>query len=275
MAQRETISGRSSVFVIVADPVHHVKTPQLFNTVLAERGIDGVLVPLHVPPASLKDTMRGLSSVQNLSGVVVTVPHKSAVVALCDEVSLRARRCDAVNVVRRNTDGSFSGENFDGFGFVQGLVKAGIDPKDRRIFLAGAGGAAKAIAVSLGERGFERLTLHNRTHASAAVLRERLCSFYPGANIATGNDPSGHDIVINATSLGMHDDDPPPLDASRLTPDMAVAEVIMQPRETVLLRAAAERGCRVHFGLAMLEEQINLLVDFLASTTTNDSRGRE
>lgn len=268
-----SISGRSAVFCILADPVHHVKTPQLFNAVLSNRGIDGVLVPMHIAPDALPLAFSALGRVQNLKGVVVTVPHKVAGVQFCRDLSTRAQRCGAINVARRNGDGSFSGENFDGFGFVQGLIKAGIDPRASRIFMAGAGGAAKAIAVSLGEHGFRHLTIHNRTEARAQDLCARLREFFPGAEIRSGSNVEDHDLVINATSLGLHAGDEFPLDVSCLTPTMTVAEIIMDPKETPLLSAALQRGCRVHHGLAMLEEQINLLVNFLIETAV-DSRRR-
>ena len=106
-----------------------------------------------------------------------------------------------------------------------------------------------------------RLTIANRTTAKAEDLKARILSLLPDARIDIGRaDPSGHDLVVNGTSLGMRDTDPLPLDAGRLTPDQLV--VIMQPRDTALLQAAA-RGCRVHHGAPMLACQIALMAEMM------------
>jgi shikimate dehydrogenase len=108
-----------------------------------------------------------------------------------------------------------------------------------------------------------QLTLANRTRAKAEALRERILADYPGFPVTVGgDDPSGHDIVINGTSLGMRPEDAPPLDFARLEPTMIVAEVIMVPEITPLLAAAREKGCQIHLGRPMLDQQIELMADF-------------
>ncbi|QRG07374.1 shikimate dehydrogenase [Xanthobacter dioxanivorans] len=258
------ISGLTRVFGILADPIHHVKTPQMLNALMAREGRDGVMVPFQVSSEDLPTLVAGLKRMKSLGGFVVTVPHKTAIVDLCDEVSDSARRIGAVNTVRREADGRLVGEMLDGKGFVGGLVAAGIDPKGRSAYLAGAGGAANAIAFALVERGVSRLTLANRTRAKAEDLAQRLAEAYPAAAVEIGtSDPSGHDIVVNGTSLGLKDGDPLPLDASRLSPGQIVAEVIMQPEETAILAAAKAAGCRTHPGKPMLACQLDLMADFL------------
>ena len=138
-----------------------------------------------------------------------------------------------------------------------------MDPKGKSAYLAGAGGAANAIGFALAQAGVARLTIANRTTAKAEDLKARILSL-PDARIDIGRaDPSGHDLVVNGTSLGMRDTDPLPLDAGRLTPDQLVCEVIMQPRDTALLQAAAARGCRVHHGAPMLACQIALMAEMM------------
>lgn len=258
------VTGTTRVYGIVADPVAHVQTPRQLNALMAGRGVDGVLVPMHVPPEALGPFVDRLRSWRNFGGFVATVPHKRAMVALCDSVSDQAREVGAVNVVRRDADGSLSGEILDGAGFVDGLRGAGIDPRGQAVFLAGAGGAAGAIAFALAEAGIARLTIHNRTRAAVDALSSRLVARYPRLPVAFGGpDPSDHDIVVNATSLGLHSGDPLPLAADRLHPSMVVAEIIMDPAETGLLSRARATGCRVHTGLPMLTSQIELMARFM------------
>ena len=258
------ITGTTRVFAILADPIHHVKTPQGINRLFGSHGFDGVLVPVHVGAQGLAAMVEGLRRMQNLGGFVVTVPHKTAMAALCDELTPAAARIGAVNVVRRTADGRLVGGILDGDGFVAGLRGAGIEPAGHSVYLAGAGGAACAIAHALAGAGVACLTIANRTTARAAELVARLKEDFPALVITVGSDdPSGHDLVVNATSLGMQEDDALPLDTGRLAAGQTVAEIIMQPAETPLLRAAAARGCRVHSGAPMLANQLALMAEFM------------
>lgn len=258
------ITGHTRIYGILADPIHHVKTPQMLNALMTREGRDGVMVPFHVASDDLATLVAGLKTMKSLGGFVVTVPHKTAIVDLCDAVSDSARRIGAVNTVRREADGRLIGEMLDGKGFVGGLLAAGIDPKDKSVYLAGAGGAANAIAFAFVEAGISRLTIANRTRAKAEDLAARLAEAYPKAQVDIGTpDPSGHDIVVNGTSLGLKEGDALPLDTARLAPEQIVAEVIMQPEETALLAAAKAKGCRIHFGKPMLACQLDLMADFL------------
>lgn len=258
------ITGNTKVWAILADPIHHVKTPQALNALMRGRNVDGVLIPAHVGAEDLRGFVAGLKSMRNLGGFIVTVPHKTAIVDLCDEVSEQARAIGAVNTVRRKADGRLVGEMLDGAGFVAGLRQGSIEPRGKTVYLAGAGGAANAIAFALAEAGVSRLTVANRTRSKGEDLKQRLERHHPSVPVEIGTpDPSGHEIVVNATSLGLREDDPLPLDAARLSPDQIVAEIIMQPETTALLAAARERGCRTHPGRPMLSCQLELMADFM------------
>ncbi|MDZ4058019.1 MAG: shikimate dehydrogenase [Polynucleobacter sp.] len=261
------ITGNTQVFGILADPIHHVKTPQGINRLFEAEAFDGVMVPIHVGERDLATVVQGLRAVNNLSGFVVTVPHKSAMVALCDEVSPDARLIGAVNVVRRSSDGRLHGTMLDGEGFVAGLRLEGINPTGVSAYLAGAGGAASAIAFALIRAGVSRLTIANRTSDKVLQLIDRIRAIYPAAVMNVGtDDPSGHDLVINGTSLGLRPGDALPLNVEHLQASQVVAEIIMQPAETPLLSAAKVKGCRVHFGAPMLSSQIALMAAFMRGT---------
>jgi len=262
------ITGRTRIWGILADPIHHVKTPQALNAIMRERGVDGVMVPMHVSPADLAAFVSGLRRMRNLHGLIVTVPHKTAIFGLCDETSAAARQSEAANAVRI-VDGRLSGTMLDGAGFVGGLRAGGIEPRGMRAYLAGAGGAANAIAFALAEAGVARLTLANRTRAKAEALRARVAEAYPALQVEVGGaDPAGHDLLVNATSLGLAEGDPLPFSVEGIGPGQTVAEVIMQPAVTPLLAEAAARGCRTHPGRPMLDSQLTLMADFLGMTAS-------
>jgi shikimate dehydrogenase len=258
------ITGSTRIYGIVADPVAQVKTPQTMRKVFDRRGTDGVLVPMHVPPAGLRDLVQALRSVKNFGGMVVTVPHKTSMVGLCDVVTPEARAVGAVNIVRRESDGTFAGDILDGKGFVEGLSQNGFKLEGLTVLLCGAGGAARAIAFALAQAGIRKLSIHNRTQAAAQQILHGVKTLYPAVETELGSeDPSGFDLVVNATSLGMRAEDPLPLDASRLVPTQVVAEIIMTPKLTRLLERAQAKGCRIQYGLPMLECQIEMMADFM------------
>lgn len=258
------ITGHTRLLAILADPIHHVKTPQAINGYLRAHGLDGVLVPIHVAPENLETVVTGLRAMKNLGGFVITVPHKTAIAALCDTVEPHATAIGAVNCVRRNADGTLSGTMLDGLGFVEGMKAHGINPKGMRAYLAGAGGAANAIAFALAEAGATHLTIANRTRAKSDDLAARLAKVHPGLSVSTApTSVSVHDLIVNATSLGLRDGDPLPLDVSALQPSQIVAEIIMAPEMTPLLVAAKEKGCRIHLGRPMLDAQLALMTAYM------------
>ncbi|WP_281966993.1 shikimate dehydrogenase family protein [Roseovarius nanhaiticus] len=260
------ITGNTNLYGILADPIHHVKTPQVMNRLFAEVGHDGVLVPFHVSADGLTDAVRGLRAIQSLAGLIVTVPHKTVIPALCDDLTEQARMVGAVNCIRRDADGKLTGAILDGVGFVEGLRGAGHDPKGLKVILAGAGGAASAIAFALAEAGVSALTIANRTEARARDLADRISAAYPDVDVSTDASAVAEaDLVVNATSLGMREGDALPLDTSQLHNDQIVAEAIMDPAVTPLLAAAEKVGARTHPGLPMLQSQARLMAEFMGA----------
>ncbi len=259
------ISGTTRFAPLLAHPSRHVRTPGVFNAECARRDLDMVMVPLDVRPDMLAPTIGALRTVANLAGFVITIPHKTEAAALCDRLTGAAEMLGVCNIIRRESDGSLTGAMFDGEGFVAGLRHEGHDPRGRRVLLIGAGGAASGLAHALAQAGAARLTIANRSAAKAQLLVGQLQAAFPGADIGTGPaDPQGYDLVVNGTSLGMHPGDALPFDPDRLSPGTLVAEVVMQPDVTPVLEAAQLRGCRIHKGIHMIEQQVRLLVDFLS-----------
>lgn len=258
------ITGNTRVFAILADPVHQVRTPQMLNRRFEESGVDAVLVPMHVGPSELTRVVESFRFVRNFGGFIVTVPHKSSMAGLCDQLGATALACGCVNTVRRTEDGRLVGDVFDGTGFVEGLQAQGVGLEGARVLLLGAGGAAAAIALAIAQAGVARLAIANRTAERAEALVVRTREHVPEVDVKVGDgDPKGFDVVVNATSLGMREGDPLPLDVARLDPSTLVADVIMKPEMTPLLTAAAARGCPIHLGHHMLQSQVTLMTQFL------------
>lgn len=252
----QAISGATRLYVLLGDPLDKARSPEYYNAVFAARGIDAVLVPMAVAPAGFDALLRSLKTVRNLDGLIVTMPHKQAVVAHLDRLGDAARRVGAANVARREKDGGWFGDMYDGPGFIGGLRARGIDPRGRRAYMVGSGGVARAMALALAEAGVAQLRLHDLDARRAASLAETVRAQYPRVACEAGPaEPAQFDLVINATPLGMRTDDPMPFEVAELTPSTAVADVTTKPEITPLLAAARARGCPIASGRDMFEAQ--------------------
>jgi shikimate dehydrogenase len=252
-----------------------VRAPSLLNPLFARLGLNSVLFPVHVRPDSFDEVFRGLRSTDNLDGILVTIPHKAAALRLADEVSPAAAASGAVNALRREPDGRWTGENFDGIGFVTGLTEAGHRPHGMWVSVVGAGGAGSAVAAALLAAGAARVALCDPDTGKLDALLARLDAYWPGR--ATGSRTpvfTDADLVVNATPLGMRPDDPLPFSPQDLPPRCVVADVIMKPRETELLRAAAASRHPVLYGAPMLDHQLDLYRRFFRLERAVVGRGR-
>ncbi|WP_406088457.1 shikimate dehydrogenase family protein [Kitasatospora purpeofusca] len=256
------ISGRTRLFAVLGDPIAQAKAPALLNPLFAASGVDAVLVPVHAPADRLDEIVRGLKAVANLDGLLVTVPHKLAMCGHADELSAAAALLGSTNALRREPNGRWYGDNFDGAGFVRGLAAAGHHPAGLRVALAGAGGAGLAIAAALLTEGAAALTVTDPDRSRVDALLNRLGTHWPDRVTAAPRPPSDVDLAVNATPLGLAPTDPLPFDPTPLAPGTLVADIIMTPAETPLLRTATTLGLPTHPGLPMLTEQLPLYRSF-------------
>jgi shikimate dehydrogenase len=260
------ITGTTRLYAIIGDPITHVRTPMAFNDYFSARKIDAVCLPIHINRDDLPRGWAGLKSIVNLDGFIITAPHKAESAQLCDEVEGDGVHTKVVNTVRREADGTFTGTLLDGRGFVSGLISQGHEVKGRRIYMAGAGGAGTALAYALAHSGAAALTIHNRTRSKAEYLCAGIAKAFPNFDVRLGTaDASGHDIVVNATSLGLKPDDGHAFNLASADPSALVAEVVMKPDMTPLLIAAEKRGHAIHFGIHMLNSQLGLMMQFLGA----------
>ncbi|BCH26536.1 shikimate dehydrogenase family protein [Mesorhizobium sp. L-8-3] len=255
-------SGSTRLFPVVGDPVAQVRSPDAITRILVDRGLDAVVVPLHVPIADIAELLGALSKVRNVGGVLVTVPHKRATLSLCATTTERAAFAEAVNVLRR-TESGWHGDNTDGLGYVSGIEQEGFTVAGKRALLVGCGGAGSAIALELLERGAALLAIHDVDVSRRDDILARLGVRFPGRVVAGSADPSGFDFVANATPMGMSAGDPPPVDLDKLQPWQFVACVVTKPEVPLLILAARRLGCRTMTGTGMFDAQAETLADFL------------
>jgi shikimate dehydrogenase len=251
--------GGTRIYAVLGDPVDQVQAPHFMNRIFRDGGVDAVMVPVHVSPMDLPTVLKGLQKIRNLDGILVTIPHKFAVCDFIDKPSAMVQLTGAANALRRGADGRWEGENFDGRGFVAGLQKNGHTISGNHVAMVGTGGAGVAIAAALVDSGVATLAVTDLSADKANQLVVRLNAMRPGvACFQPQIDWSDIDIAINATPMGLQEEDPLPFDVAALRAGTVVAEVIMKPPQTRLLTAAAERGLAIYHGIHMLSSQIDL-----------------
>jgi shikimate dehydrogenase len=253
------LSGATRIHLIVGDPVAQTKSPAGLTREFSARAIDAICIPMQVAPADIDAFFAVAKRVQNIDGIVVTVPHKLAATRHCDALSERSRALAAVNAMRREADGRWSGDMTDGVALIAALRAAGCEPKGRSALVVGAGGAGSAVVLALAEAG-ARVAAHDVDATRRDDLLRRLGAW----KIAVGSaDPAGCDLVVNATPLGMAAGDPLPVDATRIASGTVVADLVTKPAVTPLLTAARERAAQIVTGEDMFAPQVGILADFL------------
>jgi shikimate dehydrogenase len=238
-------------------PVAHSRSPVIHNHWLAHYGIPGRYVLFGVPPGKLEAAVRGIA-VLGLRGCNVTTPHKQAVFPLLDKVDQLARTIGAVNTVVVEKDGTLSGFNNDGNGFIQSLRDA--DPKwapnSGPILVLGAGGASRAVVASLAAQGAKEIRLTNRTLDKAKEIADAIGAMVKVVPWEQREDAlDGIAMLANATSLGSAGKPPLEIKLDRLPKRTVVGDLIYVPPETPLLAAARARGNITVNGLGLLLNQ--------------------
>jgi shikimate dehydrogenase len=266
------IDGRTKLIAHIGYPTEPFKSPMIYNPFFAARKINAVVVPMGCKredyPAFLKLVFR----LSNVCGALVTMPHKVVTLDLVDEASVAARIAGACNAVKMDERGQLIGDMFDGEGFVRGMQRRGRRIAGASLFIAGCGGVGSAIAASMAKAGVARLGLFDVSAQAMNELSKRLFRHYPNLEVITGSaDPAGYDIVVNATPLGMKENDPLPIDVEGISSSAFVGEVVLREEITPFLTAARAKGCEVQVGTDMLFEQIPAYLEFLGfGTATSD-----
>lgn len=250
---------------IMGWPVAHSRSPSIHNHWIKEHGLSGAYVLLPVDPANLKDALKGLSAL-GFAGCNLTIPHKVMALPLVDRINDTARRMGAINTIVVEADGSLSGFNNDGFGYIQSLLDAQPDWRADAgpALVMGAGGAARAVIVSLAEHGAKDIRVCNRTDSHAQDLATEFSADFAqnlGTTITAIPWAQRHDAVegvallVNTTSQGMGSNPALDVNLAKLPVTALVSDVVYIPLETPLLAAAKARGNPTAGGLGMLLNQ--------------------
>ena len=266
------IKGTTRLYALLGDPLTHAKSPELWNRLFVKQGKDAVCIPFGVKEDDLSTFVAGARTLQNLAGVLVTMPHKQHMLSLVDEIHPTAQHVGALNIIRCGGDGRWIGAIFDGVGCVLGMQWEGHHPAQKNVLLLGAGGAGRAIAFAVASAGARSLTIFDVDGRRADELTHAV-EGSTGCPTRSGSpNPAGFEIVINATPLGMKKEDPLPLNPEHLDQGSVVVDIVNAPEPTPLCRAARERGCLTQDGRPMHEGQAVHALRFLGFDYHPDGR---
>jgi shikimate dehydrogenase len=255
------IRGTTRIIGIFGNPLSHSYSPAMHNGGIRGLGLDLVYLPFPVEASGLATLLTALKSVGFL-GVNVTMPHKQAVVPLCDTLSDISRVMGAVNTIVHR-DGKLHGTTTDPEGFINAFTDAGHSFDGKSVAVLGNGGSARTIAFALAlMTKARRVSLVARAPEKSAALLDEVRAAAPTFTIDSlaladyGDARHSYDIVVNTTPVGMHPDvNATPLPPEWLVSGQVVYDILYNPEDTALLRAARAAGCEVVGGLGMLVHQ--------------------
>lgn len=254
------ITGRTGMFCLIGTPVGHSGSPAMYNYSFAQTELDNAYLAYDVPLEKTEEAVNALK-VLGCKGFNVTMPCKTKVAELVDELSDAAKLIGACNTVVIK-DGKLYGNNTDGMGFVRNLKENGVDVNGKKMTVMGAGGAATAIQVQSALDGTKKISIFNRKdefYANAEHTVEKIRKMLPDCEVAVYpledteklyEEISHSDILVNATKVGMKPLDEQTLieDTSIFRSDLVVADAVYNPKETKFVQDAKAAGCKTAVG---------------------------
>ena len=254
-------SDKPAKLAVIGDPVKHSKSPEMHQASLDAQDFDIRYIRVHVKPGSVKAALQKMEAL-GFIGVNVTVPHKFEVMQACDTLTEAAKQIGAVNTVHFTQEG-WLGHNTDGPGLANAVdQELGKTFSNSKTLIIGAGGGAgRAIAIQAALDKCPKLTLANRTVSKLDEIAEKVKDIYPECDLhlISNNDEdlaaADAELIVNATSLGMKEEDALPFPEKAITSDHVFYDAVYSPPVTALLKAAKTKGCKIANGHSMLVHQ--------------------
>ena len=253
----------NSTLGIIGYPIGHSISPRFQQAALDNLSIDAEYRAYEVHPDGVGDFVDSLRG-PGVLGINATVPHKEAVMPFLDEIDDWAAEAGAVNTIV-NRSGRLAGYNTDGYGFLRALRESGgLEPAGKRALILGAGGSARGVVQALLRAGVAELVIANRTVARGESLAELAgernvsAAAIPLEPAPLGEAAESANLIVNCTSLGMRhgpDESATPLTAGKIPATALVYDLVYNPMQTPLLRAAEQAGASTLGGISMLVYQ--------------------
>ena len=263
MNQVDFVNGKTRVYGIVGDPIEQVRSPEMVTWEMQKRHHNAVLIPIHIARDEFDSVMPNIMRMQNLDGLIFTIPFKAQAIALAKTLGPQASQIGAINALKKHSNGAWSGEIFDGIGCVEAFKQRGITLQDKRLQLIGLGGAGSAICVALAYEKPKLLRLFDINPQTTERMVKMVNTISPQTVVEVGLPlAEGIDILLNASPVGMLNDARLPLAVQQFKKELIVFDAIVMPENTPLLSLAQDCGCQVVRGREMMLGQISKIVDY-------------
>ena len=232
-------------YLVIGNPIEHSLSPKLHNYWLKENNIDAIYDKKRIDENKLDSIITEIKQ-EKINGINVTVPYKKAIIPFLDQLSPEAKHTQSVNTIYLQ-NGIAIGHNTDIAGFELAIKYAKYDISNKKVFILGAGGVAPSIIYSLKKMKASKITLSNRTKEKAESLK----NLFKDIEIVDWGETIDFDMIINATSIGLKNEDGLNFDYSANGPNKFFYDVIYNPRETIFLKRAKLFGNRAENGKMM------------------------
>ena len=247
-----TTASKTKLFGVIGTPIGHTISPKMHDYLSKSIGIDAVYLAHNVAKKDLEKVLFEFKA-SDISGFNITIPYKTEIIKYLDGIEETAKNMNAVNVVV-NRNGKWYGYNTDGEGFCSYLQLKGYEIKDKDILIIGAGGAALGVCYKLAEFGANSLSITARTYEKVHNICEMVKKYSKTKTYDFVDKNKKYDIIINATPLGMHPyEDKNPCEFMELvSKDTTCCDLVYNPKKTLFLQEAENRGAKILNGLGML-----------------------
>ena len=239
-------------YLVIGNPIGHTFSPKLHNHWIKQNNIDAVYEKKQLNESDIEGMIDKVRS-GKIDGINVTIPFKKSVIPFLDQLTLIAKEAQSVNTIFKK-DNKIVGDNTDIAGFEYGLKHINYDVKNKKVFILGAGGVVPSIILALKKLGVFKISLSNRTKEKAIELKK----IYKDLEVINWGECIDFDMIINATSLGLKNDDRIELDFSKIKSDKLFYDVIYNPSKTNFLLKGEELGNKIENGKMMFIYQAHL-----------------
>ena len=236
-------------FLVIGNPIKHSLSPKLHNYWFKKNNINAVYDKKEINKIDIESIISELKN-EKINGINVTVPFKKKIIPFIDELSLEANESQSVNTIYSQS-GKLIGHNTDISGFELAIKYSKYDVKGKIVFILGAGGVVSSIIIALKRMGAAKLIISNRTKSKAEDLK----NIFNELEIVGWGETPNFDMIINATSIGLENEDGIKLDYSKIEPNKFFYDVIYNPKETIFLKRAKLFGNKAENGKMMFVYQ--------------------
>ena len=239
-------------YLVIGNPIEHSLSPKLHNYWIKENNIDAVYDKKQLRETDIEGVISEVKD-GKIEGINITVPFKKSVIPFLDQLTTLAKEAQSVNTIFKK-DNKIVGDNTDVGGFEQGLKHINYNVRNKKVFILGAGGVAPSIIIALKRLGAAKIILSNRTKKKA----ENMKKIYSDLEIVEWGETPDFNMIINATSLGLKNDDEIKLNYDDIGPNKLFYDVIYNPSKTKFLSKAKQFGNQIENGKMMFIYQAQL-----------------